>query len=117
VLVNSDSVLAMSNNVQYSVELVGSPLNAIIGKEGVFYTRLKCTGDKPGCVAVVTPGPPPLGARRATPFRVNPVRCWCLTLCTADCPPPPPAHRVAYLNPMNAARQEVSMEEKNQSIN
>ena len=48
---------------------------------------------------------------------VNPVRCWCLTLCTADCPPPPPAHRVAYLNPMNAARQEVSMEEKNQSIN
>ena len=48
VLVNSDSVLAMSNNVQYSVQLVGSPLNAIIGREGCFYTRLSCSGSKPG---------------------------------------------------------------------
>ena len=49
VLVHARTVLAMSKSIQYDIQLVGSPINAAIGREGCYYARLKCTGPEPGC--------------------------------------------------------------------
>ncbi|KAK3254970.1 hypothetical protein CYMTET_35833, partial [Cymbomonas tetramitiformis] len=52
-LVHASSILALSENIKYKIQLVGSPLNAVLGREGCYYARLKCWG--PSGIAYLQP--------------------------------------------------------------
>jgi uncharacterized protein (AIM24 family) len=49
-MVNAECVLAVPKVVTWGLELTGSPLNALLGREGMYLARLENTGSIPGTV-------------------------------------------------------------------